>query len=323
MTKPAQTSRAQNLPTLSIITPSYNQGQYLEETIRSVLDQNYPNLEYIIIDGGSTDNSVEIIRKYEKHLKYWVSEKDNGQAHAINKGFRMATGEWVGWINSDDFYLPGAFVSLLNDVHDTHSQWVGGSVKFIHTGDEHQNAVHKQNSSGNLIDWLLFKFNFLQPGALWKRDFFERYGYLEEDMHYAFDWAFWCRLVAHGVQPRLIDRSVAAFRLHDESKTCTRWDRFCAENETIIQRYLSQLTPRERRSAVKRQTGLVCNQLHHETSRLIARGDLRGSWSRIAYNVARRPAILLKLTPYRVSGVTILKLLTGPFLSSGAKTKSI
>jgi len=94
-------------PKISIITPSFNQGKYLEETIFSVLGQNYPNLEYIIIDGGSTDNSVDIIKKYENQLTYWISEPDNGQSHAINKGFMKATGGILAWLNSDDMYLPG------------------------------------------------------------------------------------------------------------------------------------------------------------------------------------------------------------------------
>src|SRR4051812_20683804 len=97
------------LPKITIVTPSYNQGHFLEQTIQSVLDQNYPNLEYIICDGGSKDQSVEIIKKYEKHLAYWCSEKDRGQSHAINKGFERATGDIYAYINSDDFFHPGAF----------------------------------------------------------------------------------------------------------------------------------------------------------------------------------------------------------------------
>ena len=97
-----------NLPKVSIITPSFNQGQFLEASIRSVLEQDYPNIEYIVVDGGSRDDSVEIIKKYQKHLAWWVSEKDKGHADALNKGFSRATGEILAWLNSDDIYFPGA-----------------------------------------------------------------------------------------------------------------------------------------------------------------------------------------------------------------------
>jgi hypothetical protein len=305
-TAPAPQSSS-SWPKVTVVTPSFNQGQFLEETIRSVLLQNYPNLEYIIIDGGSNDNSVAIIRKYEAHLKYWVSEKDNGQTHAINKGFRMATGEWVGWLNSDDFYLPGALITLLHEVRETPFKWVAGSVKYIHEGNERRDSIEKQNSSAKLIDWLLFKFYFNQPGALWKRSLFKQYGYLEEHMHYAFDWAFWCCLVAHGVQPLLIEEPVAAFRLHDESKTCTRWDRFCAENYAIIQGYLPQLSASDKKAAAKHQTNLLCTQMHHECSRLLTSHNCCKALQRIAQLVVRRPQMLLKLTPYRMLRLALMQ----------------
>jgi len=103
-----------NYPKIAIVTPSYNQAQFLERTILSVLNQNYPNLEYIIIDGGSTDGSVEIIKKYERYLSYWVSEKENVQADAINKGFQKSTGQILAWLNSDDLYLPNTLVKIMN-----------------------------------------------------------------------------------------------------------------------------------------------------------------------------------------------------------------
>ena len=123
-------------PKISIVTPSYNQAQFLERTILSVLNQNYPNLEYIIIDGGSTDGSVEIIKKYEKYLAYWISEKDKGQAHAINKGFEKATGELVGWQNSDDIYLPNAFYKVVEIFREKPDYDVYfGNIYFIDESD--------------------------------------------------------------------------------------------------------------------------------------------------------------------------------------------
>jgi glycosyltransferase involved in cell wall biosynthesis len=288
----------EGLRRISIVTPSFNQGNFLEETIRSVLLQAYPKLEYIVIDGGSTDDSVEIIRRYESHLAYWVSEKDAGQAHAINKGFKKATGEWVGWLNSDDFYLPGAFHTLMRVASETQAEWVAGSVRFVHEGEEHLDCTKAQRSSNQLIDWLLLKFHFHQPGAFWKRAVFERYGYLDEHMHYAFDWAFWCRLVASGARPHLIDYPVAGFRLHNESKTLTRWDRFCAENDAIIQGYLPRLNMAEKWAAERRRTSLVCTRLLHESRRLLADNQWQQLLRAVFATALSRPQVLAKRTPY-------------------------
>jgi len=159
-------------PKISIVTPSYNQAQFLERTILSVLNQNYPNLEYIIIDGGSTDGSVEIIKKYEKYLAYWVSEKDKGQADAINKGFQKSSGEILAYINSDDTYNPGAFLKIAKAfAKSPRADLMFGNVNHIDSYDK-------------LIDECRFtKFNFAtliyeggnlqQPGAFWTKKIYE------------------------------------------------------------------------------------------------------------------------------------------------------
>ena len=156
-----------SLPKISIVTPSFNQAQYLEETIRSVLLQGYPNLEYIIIDGGSTDGSVEIIKKYEPWLTYWVSEPDSGQSHAINKGFRKSTGEIMAWINSDDYYEGDAFSTIAETfIMTTNTLWVAGKCEFIDIDGQ------KSNGWGKPIEqierWFVGPV-VMQPGVFWRR----------------------------------------------------------------------------------------------------------------------------------------------------------
>src|SRR5438105_4503434 len=127
-----------SVPRISVVTPSYNQGRFLEQCIKSVLDQGYPNLEYIIIDGGSTDESVAVIRKYQDRLASWVSERDAGQTDAINKGFRRATGEVVAWMNADDFYLPGAFARIAQAYQQSPqaSFYFGNGLRVNEAGQE-------------------------------------------------------------------------------------------------------------------------------------------------------------------------------------------
>jgi glycosyltransferase involved in cell wall biosynthesis len=130
-----------NNPKITIITPSFNQGKYIERTIQSVLSQDYPNLEYIIIDGGSTDQTVDIIKKYERHLKYWVSEKDNGQSHAINKGLKYATGDIINWLNSDDYLEPQA-LNVIAESFNSDIDIFCGYANLIYD----KNIIKKQTS---------------------------------------------------------------------------------------------------------------------------------------------------------------------------------
>jgi len=288
-------------PRVTVGTPSFNQAQYLERTIRSILLQNYPNLEYFVIDGGSTDGSVEIIKKYARHLTYWESGKDRGQSDALNKGFKRATGEWVGWINSDDLYLPGALQALMTKASaDEKLEWVAGSVQFVRLSDPQIDEVRLQGQNRDLIDWLLVRSEFHQPGAVWKRSLFDRFGYLRDDLQYAFDWEFWCRLSANGISPETIARPVALFRMHESSKTSSSWDRFCAEDQEIVEMYLNRFEGAERRALEQRLTDLVCTRIRHESRRLLPDGENRELFRRVCAAARTRPRILAKKTPYEL-----------------------
>lgn len=227
-------------PKISIITPSYNQGQFLEETILSVLNQNYPNLEYIIIDGGSTDNSVEIIKRYEKYLAYWVSEKDNGQTFAINKGLKKATGDIIAYINSDDVYLPDAFNRIVK-MFNKQPTWgmVYGDYYLI---DESSKVIKKKREID--FDYVMGCFIGMgiiipQPTVFFTRSVFEKVGYFDESYNYTMDADYWLR-VAQVAKIKHIPKFIACFRLHKKSKTnIHRTDgikHYNEESQKVIQR---------------------------------------------------------------------------------------
>ena len=218
-------------PRITIVTPSYNQGQFLEETIRSVLLQGYPNLEYIIIDGGSTDNSVEIIRKYEPFLSYWVSEKDRGQSHAINKGFSRATGDWVAWLNSDDIYLPGALHTVASIVQQQNPQWVVGTTLFVDLELRETGRFvpsygtgpwrDPEYVTGSWLDLVCTKQSGVlipQPSSFWSRAAVLAAGEVDEQLHYAMDYEYYGRLAHRGCFPVLTETPLAALRIHAAAK---------------------------------------------------------------------------------------------------------
>ncbi len=229
------------LPKISIITPSYNQGQYIEQTILSVLEQNYPNLEYIIIDGGSTDNTVEIIKKYEKHLSYWVSEPDRGQSHAINKGFARATGEVFNWINSDDFLEPGA----LHEVGKAFAQNPGMQLLcgygriFDHEAIE-PSYKHRTKICLN-TELTIVQEEINQQGMFYRMDCIRKLKGVNESLQYVMDLELWFRFMTQfGIANiRLSDALLGHFRLHSSSKTTGFEEKFRQEVAQIFH-YLCQ-----------------------------------------------------------------------------------
>lgn len=228
---------------ITIVTPSYNQAAYLEETIRSVLLQGYPDLEYIVIDGGSTDGSVEIIRKYEKHLTHWVSERDRGQSEAINKGFDRATGEIRGFLNSDDVYEPGALHAVAASMRHGY-KWVVGQVRYLDaTGRTWPLPAYPEQS---VAEWFLH-CPIPQPGSFWHADLHEAVGPFRENLRYFFDYEFWMR-IRFGLNQRrhIIDTPLAVYRLHDASKTVSQNDAFTAEARQIRGEFVGQLSARDR-----------------------------------------------------------------------------
>lgn len=217
-------------PRISVVTPSFNQGQFLEETIRSVLLQGYPNLEYIIIDGGSTDNSVEIIKKYEPWISYWTSERDRGQSHAINKGLARCSGEIFNWINSDDLLLPDALSHVARAFvgHDA----VGGGV--INFGDKREELEINTNLTSNNLIRNGKDVVFHQPGLWLRPQLIKQCGGIDERFHFTFDWDLVIRYFHLFHNVAYLDAPVARFRLHENSKTVSSQEKFTDDRIRVL-----------------------------------------------------------------------------------------
>ena len=212
-----------NLPLVSIVTPSYNQAEYLEETIQSVLSQTYTNIEYILVDGASTDGSLEIIKKYESKLARWISEKDKGQTDAINKGFALAKGEIIGWINSDDTLLPEAVEKAVAYLQ-AHPQvgLVYGDANYI---DEKSRVIGRFPAAQTDLPRLRRGYVHIpQQASFFRKALWDQVGPLDDSFYFAMDYDLWTRLAAIS-ELKYIPDTWASFRLHADAKTIAADDR--------------------------------------------------------------------------------------------------
>jgi len=232
-----------DLPKISIITPSYNQGQFLEKTILSVLNQDYPNIEYIIIDGGSTDNSVEIIKKYESKLAYWVSEKDKGTYEANNKGLKVMTGDYWCVVNSDDILLSKALHSVAKCIQENPGQkWFAGGIQYIDENDFVKSKLIPKSLKP------IAGFTFLtgcwvsHPTVFLHKEIFARVGSFRN--YHAMDLDYWLHVEKYFGIPFIIDQYIAGLRMHKDCKSanliklnedCLKvYESFVSENELAL-----------------------------------------------------------------------------------------
>jgi len=228
-------------PKISIITPSFNQGQFLERTILSIINQNYPNLEYIIIDGGSSDNSIEIIKKYEKYLKYWCNEKDNGQSDAINKGLQHCTGDIFNWINSDDLLEEDALAKIGKYFQENDIDILCAYSRIF--DDKTNETIFKfRTTLFESTENTIVQQKINQPAMFYKTDIVKQLGGINETLNYVMDLELWFKyMCAYGIDRiKLVDDLFGHFRIHDISKTNLHEVQFRAEEKSVIYHMLNQ-----------------------------------------------------------------------------------
>jgi len=223
----------------SVITPSFNQGEYIEQTIISVLEQNYDNFEHIVIDGGSTDNTISILKKYP-HLK-WVSEKDKGQSDAINKSLRMATGDIIAWVNSDDWYEPGIFKDVAQYfLQNPEKNIVMGDCNLVdENGNIFDKIINQERGYKTIRRYWISRSIPTQPAMFFKKQLIDEWGYLDESLHYAMDYDLWIRFAKNNRFYHL-DRVAAYYRFHSTAKGGDQdFTKFEPEWELVYQRYVN------------------------------------------------------------------------------------
>lgn len=304
-------------PLISVITPSYGQAQFLEDTIRSVLGQDYPRIEYIVCDGGSTDGSVEVIRRYEDRIAWWCSEPDSGQSEAINKGFARATGEIVAWINSDDRYVPGAFQAV-TEAFARHPEagMIYGDLGIINEAGE---AIDRFRTRPYVFaDQLTQRLTIPQPASFWRADVLRRLGGVRTDLHYAMDFEYWIRIGRH-YPIRHLDRQLAEFRVSESHKGGARADRWGPEFIRILDELYADPTAQRELAALK--AGAYGNAYLQGALWYLYAGDTRTAGEWLTKARASDPAVVRRRAWWAASLKSVLG--PAPYKAARRATASI
>jgi len=228
-----------NFPKISVVTPSYNQAKYIKATIDSVLSQNYPNLEYWVIDGGSTDDTVKILKSYGKKIN-WISEKDKGQTDAINKGLRKCDGDIMAYLNSDDIYFPGALMAVGEYYSKTHADWITGDCIVIDEKGKPSRGGWIVRAYKRLLMLLYSRTTLMiadsmlpQPSTFWSRRAWERVGEFNDRYHYVMDYDYWLRMSKY-YRPHDLKVVLSGFRAQPESKSETSRQKLMDEGDISL-----------------------------------------------------------------------------------------
>lgn len=232
------------LPRISIITPSFNQGRFIKQTIDSVLNQDYPNLEYIVMDGGSTDDTLSILKSYGNRI-IWESKKDKGQSEAINKGLKLATGEIVAYLNSDDTYAPNTLLTIGQYfLEHSKTMWLTGDYSIVDANNKKIQSyvsLYKRLLRRTSSFSLLCIANYIiQPSTFWRRSLFKEVGYFNESLRYCMDYDFWMRIIQK--YPLAVSsRSFSLFRIHGASKGGIQYKKQFEEEHQVMENYTNNV----------------------------------------------------------------------------------
>ncbi|OIQ30636.1 MAG: hypothetical protein BM564_00005 [Bacteroidetes bacterium MedPE-SWsnd-G2] len=225
-------------PKISIVTPSYNQGKFIEDTILSVIGQFYPNLEYLIYDANSKDKTVEIIKKYEEHITYWVSEPDNGQANAINKGFNRATGDILMWLNSDDILMPNVLHYIASNFQEHgNAIFFGNCIHYKSLNPSGLYAFGSNVKNSYCSAPLKLTDSIIQPSSFWSKEVWELNGNLDEELNFGFDWEWFLRAETNNIRFIPLNKPMSLYRFHEDHKSGVGGEKRLDELQTIYNNY--------------------------------------------------------------------------------------